>query len=499
MTNLVPDSPDAARAELVIVLAAGAGTRMKSNIAKVLHPILGAPVLEHVLNAAAATDPERMVVVVGHQREAVTEFLEQRFPQATTAVQEQQNGTGHATRSALESLPDFAADVSGSVLVLAGDTPLLTAETLQALVAEHAAANNAVTVLTARVPDPSGYGRIVRGANDEVSGIVEHKDATDEQLQIDEINSGVFVFDAAVLVDGLSRLSTDNTQGEEYLTDVLGIAFEDGRPVGAYVVANPDEVAGINDRAQLAQAAAALRDRINDAHLRAGVSIIDPATTWISPGAVIEPDAVIERNTRVDADSQIAAGAVIGPDTELVATTVDADATVIRSQCAGAHIGARSQVGPYSFLRPGSVLGEDAKVGAYVEVKQSTIGTGSKVPHLSYVGDATIGTGTNIGAATVFANYDGVAKHKTVVGDEVRVGSDSMLVAPVNIGDGAYTAAGSVITEDVPPGAMAVGRARQHNIDGWVARRRPGTGSDQAARKHEQSNGDSEGPAQPEE
>lgn len=469
-------------AALVIVLAAGAGTRMKSTTPKVLHPILGKPILGHVLDNVVATGADQVVVVVGHGREKVAEFLSENYSQVTTAVQEEQNGTGHAVRCAIESL-GAKADELGSkpVVVIAGDTPLLTTQTLNDLVAAQEATGDSVTVLSAQLPDPTGYGRVVRDADGLVTAIVEHKDASEAELAIDEINSGMYAFAFDVLNETLGELSTDNSQGEEYLTDVLSIARGKGKQVGGFIASDPNEVYGINDKAQLAAAGVLLRDRVNEMHMRAGVTIVDPYSTWIAPGAQLAPDSVIERNTSIDDASVVETGAVVGPDTTLVATTVRAGATVLKSHVLGSEIGPEANVGPYTYLRPGSVLAEGAKVGAYVEVKNATIGQNSKVPHLSYVGDATIGEGTNIGAATIFANYDGVKKHSTVVGDHVRVGSDTMLVAPVTVGDGAYTAAGSVVTQDVPPGAIAIGRAIQVNKDRWVAANRPGTKSAEAA------------------
>jgi bifunctional UDP-N-acetylglucosamine pyrophosphorylase / glucosamine-1-phosphate N-acetyltransferase len=312
---------------------------------------------------------------------------------------------------------------------------------------------------------------------------VEHKDATDEQRAVREINSGVFAFDAAALASALARVSTDNSQGEEYLTDVLGILHRDGERVSALVAADPADVHGINDRVQLAACARVMADRVNESLMRSGVSMTDPSTTWIAPDASVGRDAMIERNCWIGPGSAVGEGAVIGPDTTLLATQVGPGATVLRSHCERAVIGAEATVGPFTFLRPGAELGEESKAGAYVEIKNAKVGAGSKVPHLSYVGDAEIGTGTNIGAATVFVNYDGVHKHRTVVGDDVRVGSDTMLVAPLTIGDGAYTAAGSVITEDVPAGSLGLGRARQRNIDGWVERVRPGSAAAEAAHR----------------
>lgn len=457
---------------------------MKSSLVKVLHPVLGKPILGHVLDAVYGMNPQNVVVVVGHQREAVTDYLAANFPQALTAVQEQQHGTGHAVRCGIDAA--VAAGISignGNVLALAGDTPLLTSRTLAALVEDHESAAAAVTVLSAQFPDATGYGRIVRDAGGGVLGIVEHKDATDEQRRIGEINSGMFAFDFAVLREVLGSLRTDNAQQEEYLTDVLGIARQDGLTVGAFLAPDSDEVHGINDRVQLAAASAMLRDRVNAAHMRNGVSILDPASTWIEVGAKIERDAVIERNTWIDATCQIGANAVIGPDTTLIGSRIGEEATVFRSHCVEVELAVRASVGPFTYLRPGTMLGAGSRVGAFCEVKKSTIGAGSKVPHLSYVGDAQIGIETNIGAATVFVNYDGVDKHKTLVGDHVRVGSDTMLVAPVTVGDGAYTAAGSVVTTDVPPGSIAIGRGRQVNIEGWVERKRSDSKSAAAAAK----------------
>ncbi|MEI8080983.1 MAG: bifunctional UDP-N-acetylglucosamine diphosphorylase/glucosamine-1-phosphate N-acetyltransferase GlmU [Actinomycetes bacterium] len=467
---------------LVVVLAAGEGTRMKSYLAKVLHPVLGKPILGHVMDAVYQTNPQNVVVVIGHQRERVASYLAREYPHALTAVQNEQNGTGHAVRCALDAMSGIGVDLAhGCVVTLAGDTPLLTAQTLEALVAAHHDRSAAVTVLTAELPDATGYGRIVRDADGDLLGIVEHKDATAEQLRIQEINSGLFAFDAQVLRDVLGRLRTDNSQGEEYLTDVLGIARQDGLPVAGYVASDADEVHGINDRVQLAAASAMLRDRVNNAHMRSGVSIIDPATTWIEVGAVIEQDAIIERNTHINSGCHIGSFAVIGPDTTLVDSRIGERAHVLRSFCTEVELAPRASVGPFSYLRPGTRLDQDSRVGAFCETKKAIIGAGSKVPHLSYVGDAQIGVGVNIGAATVFVNYDGVDKHPTVVGDHVRVGSDTMLVAPVTVGDGAYTAAGSVVTSDVPPGAIAIGRGRQVNIEGWVQRSRPGSASAIAA------------------
>lgn len=455
---------------------------MKSGTAKVLHPVLGTPLLGHVLRETSALEPQCQVVVVGHQRERVGGYLQASYPEVLVAVQDEQLGTGHAVRCALAQVADQGIELgAGTVVVTAGDTPLLTAETLAGLLDTHESAAAAATVLSARIADPTGYGRIVRDDAGSVIGIVEHKDASERELAIDEINSGVYAFQASGLAEALRHVSTDNAQGEQYLTDVLGILRSAGETVAAHVAADVDDVHGINDRVQLAEAGRIMAARINRRWMREGVSIPDPSTVWISPEATLERDCVVHRNTAIVGASAVGEGAEIGPDTTLLDCQVGPGAQVLRSHCDNASIGAEATVGPFTFLRPGTNLAAGAKAGAYVEIKNASVGEGAKVPHLSYVGDAEIGPGTNIGAATVFVNYDGVDKHRTVVGANVRVGSDSMLVAPVEIGDGAYTGAGSVITEDVPPGALALGRARQRNIEGWVAGRRAGTPSAEAA------------------
>ena len=484
------------RPSVVVILAAGEGKRMKSHLPKVLHPVAGRSLVGHVIEAASTLEPHHLVVVVGHGREAVVPHVEEIAPWALTVVQQEQNGTGHAVRIALEDLSGRGIDTSnGPVIILTGDTPLLTGRTLVELLLEHESTSAAATVLTARVADATGYGRIVRGSGGSVDAIVEHKDATPEQLSINEINSGMYAFQAEELTSALSGVGTDNAQGEEYLTDVISILRAQGRVVSAAVCADEREILGVNDRVQLAEAAAIMRDRINTHWMREGVSILDSASTWIDVDVDIAPDVVIRPQVTLRGPTSISTAALIGPGTTLTSCEVGEGAEVIHVWGELAVIGDGAHVGPFTYLRPGAVLGRDAKAGAYVEIKNSTIGDGAKVPHLSYVGDAEVGAGSNIGAATVFVNYDGVAKHRTVVGEHVRIGSDTMLVAPVTIGDGAYTAAGSVITEDVPPGAMAVGRARQRNIDHWVERRRQGTSSAAAAEQARQSPADSSDPS----
>lgn len=451
---------------------------MKSSLPKVLHPIAGRSLLGHVIEAAAHTEPAHVSVVIGHGREQVAAHLAEVAPWVSPVVQEEQRGTGHAVRIAMADLAARGVQLDGPVVVVAGDTPLLTGETLSALLSTH---DGVCTVLTARVDDPSGYGRIIRSGSG-VAAIVEDRDATDDQRSIDEINSGMYVFDAQALARTIDRLGTDNSQAEEYLTDVVEIMTGEGLRVSAFIAPDADDIRGVNDRVQLAQAAAIMRDRINARWMREGVTMADPNSVWIDVDVELEPDVTLLPQTVLRGPTAISAGASVGPGTTLIACEVGAGAEVIHAWAELAVIGPSARVGPFTFLRPGTVLGAGARAGAYVEIKNAQIGDGAKVPHLSYVGDAEIGEGTNIGAATVFVNYDGQDKHRTVVGRDVRIGSDSMLVAPVEIGDGAYTAAGSVITDDVPPGAMAVGRAPQRNIEGWVERRRPDSDSARAAR-----------------
>ncbi|MCD0447797.1 bifunctional UDP-N-acetylglucosamine diphosphorylase/glucosamine-1-phosphate N-acetyltransferase GlmU [Actinocorallia sp. API 0066] len=457
---------------------------MRSRTSKVLHELGGRSMLGHVLAAADTLAPDRTLVVVGHRREQVIAHLAEIHPAAVPVVQERQGGTGHAVRTALEA----AGALDGTVVVTNGDHPLITGETLRDLVGQHERDGNAVTVLTTDVPEPTGYGRILRGSDGAVTGIVEHKDATEEQRAITEINVGMYAFDGALLAGALKRLTTDNAGGEEYLTDALAILRGDGHRAGASKVADWVETLGVNDRVQLAEARRLLNDRILTRLMRAGVTVVDPATAWVDVQVRVEADATLHQNVRLHGSTVVAAGAQVGPDTTLTDTVVGEDARVLNSVAVGAEIGPEATVGPFAYLRPDARLARKAKAGAYVEIKNSEVGEGSKVPHLTYVGDATIGAGSNIGAGCVFVNYDGVAKHRTVVGDHVRVGSDNMLVAPVTIGDGSYTAAGSVIIKDVPPGAMAVARGQQRNVEGWVERKRAGTAAADAAKRARENN-----------
>lgn len=505
------------RPAAVIVLAAGVGTRMRSETPKVLHSLAGRTLLGHALAAARELEPDRIVVVVRHGRDQVAAHALAVDPRVLIADQDDIPGTGRAVQCALSVLdaaalasaaladragvghPDDAGpkqvvrpkQVVGPVVVLAGDIPLLDGATLAELLAAHRADGNAVTVLTAELADASGYGRIIRDrGTGEVVAVVEECDATEEQRAIREINSSVYVFDAKVLRSALGRIGRDNAQGEVYLTDVLALARADGGAVRAVRSDDPVAVEGVNDRAQLAVLGAELNRRLVSDWMIAGVTVIDPATTWVDVTVELEPDVTLEPGVQLRGATVVRRGATVGPDSTLVDVVVGAGATVVRSHACAATIGAGAVVGPFSYLRPGTDLGAAGKIGAFVETKNASIGAGSKVPHLSYVGDATIGEGSNIGAATIFVNYDGVAKHQTTVGSHVRIGSDNTLVAPVSIGDGAYTGAGSVIRRDVPPGALGVNTAPQRNVDGWVLRRRPGTAAAEAAEKaagHENS------------
>lgn len=469
---------------------------MRSALPKVLHPLLGRTLVGHVLAAAAPLAADRTVVVVGHGADQVRAHLAEVAPGATPVLQAEQLGTGHAVRIALDAVPDSA----GTVVVINGDVPLLRPETLAALVEAHESGGAAATVLAAEVPDPSGLGRIVRDGAGRLEQIVEERDATPAQRGIREINAGIYAFDAVRLRDALGKLSTDNDQGEEYLTDVFGLLVSTGEPVSVHVAADATETLGCNDRVELAALRRLLRDRVNESWMRAGVTLLDPHTTWIDVTVTLGRDALVDQNTQLRGATTVGPEAVLGPDVTLVDTVVGAGATVLRSHAVDAEVGPQASVGPYAYLRPAARLAGKAKVGTFVEVKNSEVGAGAKVPHLTYVGDATIGARANIGAATIFVNYDGVAKHRTTVGEAAFIGCDTSLIAPVEVGAGAYVAAGSAITEDVPSGALGVTRAQQRNVEGWVQRRRSGTASAEAAeRAHAAAVGASRGEAPHEE
>jgi bifunctional UDP-N-acetylglucosamine pyrophosphorylase/glucosamine-1-phosphate N-acetyltransferase len=468
----------------VLVLAAGAGTRMRSDLPKVLHTLAGRSMLSHALHSVAKAAPQHLVVVLGHDRgrigPVVADLAEELGRSIQVAVQDKQLGTGHAVGCGLSALPD---EFDGVVVVTSGDIPLLDADTLADLIATHSAQPAAVTVLTTTLPDPTGYGRILRTQDREVIGIVEQADATPSQRTIREVNAGVYAFDIDALRSAVSRLRSDNAQHELYLTDVISIVRQDGRTVHAKHVDDSTLVAGVNDRVQLAELGAELNRRIVATHQRAGVTVVDPATTWIDVDVTIGRDTVIQPGTQLLGASRIGGRCVIGPDTTLTDVTVGDGASVVRTHGREASIGDDADVGPFAYLRPGTVLGADGKLGAFVETKNSTIGAGTKVPHLTYVGDADIGEHSNIGASSVFVNYDGQSKRRTTIGSHVRTGSDTMFVAPVTVGDGAYTGAGTVVREDVPPGSLAVSAGPQRNIEDWVLDKRPGSAAAEAARK----------------
>jgi bifunctional UDP-N-acetylglucosamine pyrophosphorylase/glucosamine-1-phosphate N-acetyltransferase len=448
----------------VIVLAAGGGTRMRSKTVKVLHEVGGRSMVGHVLAAVRAVEPVRVVAVVGHQREQVGAHIRALVPDVILAVQEQQHGTGDAVRVAMEALSP-AGTTSGTVLVAYGDTPLLQGGTLRDFAEEHEAAQCAVSVLSGVVEDPHGYGRIVRNDEGDVEAIIEEKDATAEQRAIREINSGILAFDADFLVDALPRLGNDNAKGEYYLTDTVGLARDAGLTVGAFPIDDVMQTQGANDRVQLAHLGRELNRRIVERWMRDGVTVMDPATTWVDSEVVLAADVTLLPGTQLLGATAVAEDAVIGPDTTLKDCEIGQGARVVRTHGELAVVGEGANVGPFAYLRPGTTLGAGGKIGAFVETKNAHIGDGAKVPHLSYVGDAEIGEGTNIGAGTIFANYDGQAKHRTTVGRGAKTGANNTFVAPVTIGDGATTGGGAVVRRDVPPGGLAVSGGPQRNLD----------------------------------
>lgn len=441
------------RALATVVLAAGEGKRFRSTKAKVLHDLLGRPLVTYVLDAVAPLRATKTIVVIGRDADAVRDAL--KGTKAIFATQERLLGTADAVRTADDALGRF----SGDVLVTAGDTPLLTTDTLKSLLKHHRRTKAAATVLSARIADPTGYGRLIRNDAGDLERIVEHRDATPTERQGNEINVGVWVFDRATLRAALTRIDASNTQGELYLTDIVEILREKGERISAYVTATPEEGEGVNDRAQLAAVAATMRLRIARRHAEAGVTIIDPATTTIEAGVRIGADTVIAPNTTLRGATVLGKGVEIGPNVDAKDSRIDDGARIRFAVLDQARVGRDAQVGPFAYLRPGAVLKANAKVGTYVEVKASTVGEGSKVPHLSYIGDATIGKDVNVGAATVTCNYNGETKVKsrTVIGDGAHIGSDTMLVAPVRLGKGAVTGAGSVVTKDVPAGTVVYG------------------------------------------
>lgn len=447
-----------------MLLAAGKGTRMKSERAKVLAEAAGSPLVAWMYEAAVRCGAQSIVAVVGYQSDEVTAVL----PESVIAVEQtEQLGTGHAAMVGMKAVNAVPGD---TVLVLPGDMPLIRGETLRRLVAHHEQTGAAATVLSVELLDPTGYGRIVR-TDGRLSAIVEHRDATDEQLAISEVNTSVYAFDAAQLGPALDALGNHNDQGEYYLTDVVADLVAEGKPVDA-VVAEASEGAGVNSHIQLAHVARQLRGRINEFWMDQGVWMEDPDSAYIDAGVTLEPGAKIYARVHLRGATHVAADATVGPDVHAADTAIGAGARVWYSVVRGADIGAAAEVGPYVSLRPGATLQEQSKAGTFVEIKNSVVGPGSKVPHLAYVGDTDIGTGSNVGAGTIVANYDGYKKHRTTIGDGVRIGSDNVLVAPVELGDDSWTGAGSIITKNVAPGALAVTRTAQTEIRGYAARRR---------------------------
>jgi len=450
---------------------------MKSSRSKLLHEIAGHSMLSYAVTAATTVQPEHIVVVVGHFRDQVEAHLAEIAPHVLIAVQEEQLGTGDAVQAALGQV----ADLTGDVIVTMGDVPMLTGETLAALLEEHRARHAAATVLTAQVPDPTGYGRVLRDGDGRVTGIIEHRDADNTQREITEINSGIYVFDAAMLRVALADIAPQNDQGELYLTDVLTVVHQAGKPVGALLIDDLWQTEGVNDRIQLCRMNSEVNRRILQRWMGDGVTVVDPATTWVHASVDLATDVVLLPGTSLEGATSVGAGAQIGPDTTLIDVEVGEKAVVTRTQASLSVIGPGANVGPFAHLRPGTTLGAGGKIGTFVEAKNARIGAGAKAPHLSYLGDAVIGEGANIGAGVIFANYDGVRKSTSTVGAHSFVGSNSVLAAPVEVADGAYVAAGSTITGDVGPGDLAVSRSRQRNVVGWVARKRAGTKTARAA------------------
>ncbi|MBS3956400.1 MAG: bifunctional UDP-N-acetylglucosamine diphosphorylase/glucosamine-1-phosphate N-acetyltransferase GlmU [Clostridiales bacterium] len=449
-----------------LVLAAGEGTRMKSDLPKVAHSILGIPMVGFVVDAARDAGCERVVVITGHGADLVESLLSG----VEFARQDRRLGTGHAVMCAQETL----IPVRGSLVVLSGDTPLVRPQTIAALIAQRERHGAGAAVLTALMPDPAGYGRIVRDEAGEVTAIIEQKECTPEQAKITEVNTGTYCFDAEDLFGRIDRLTADNAQAEFYLTDMIALMHAEGLGVVPLVADDARETLGVNSRIQLAEASSVLQERINARHMLAGVTMIDPRLVWIGPHVEMGRDVVIEPMTFVLGSSTVGDRTVLGPNTRITDSKIGADAVVDSSVVLEAAVGPHARVGPVAYLRPGTVLADGAKAGTCVEIKNSTIGEGSKVPHLSYIGDAEIGRKVNVGAGTITCNYDGARKHRTTIKDGAFIGSDTMLVAPVTIGEGAVTAAASAISHDVPPGSLAIERCEQRVVEGWVARRTVG-------------------------
>ncbi|MHA6252907.1 bifunctional UDP-N-acetylglucosamine diphosphorylase/glucosamine-1-phosphate N-acetyltransferase GlmU [Oceanobacillus sp. CAU 1775] len=444
-----------------VILAAGQGTRMKSKLYKVLHPVVGKPMVQHVIQNLNAVHLDKLITVVGFGAEKVKEEI---GDSSQFVIQEEQLGTGHAVQQA-EGLLN---DLEGTTIVACGDTPLITGETFAELFKYHEESGSSATILTSVAPDPAGYGRVVRNAEDDVSRIVEHKDASDAELLINEINTGTYCFNNKELFAALKQVTNENAQGEYYLPDVIEILRNQGKKISAFITNDFEETLGINDRVALAQAENIMKKRINEKHMRNGVALIDPDHTYIGPDVVIERDVTILPGTTLSGKTVIKEDSVIGPNSEIVNSQVGMGTTVKQSVVHDSEIGENVNVGPYAHIRPESVIGNHAKLGNFVEVKKSTLGEHSKVSHLSYIGDANVGRNVNVGCGTITVNYDGQNKHLTTIEDDAFIGCNSNLIAPVTIGKGAYVAAGSTINRDVPENALSIARARQANKEGYV-------------------------------
>lgn len=444
-----------------VILAAGQGTRMKSKLYKVLHPVCGKPMVQHVVDQVQMLNIEEMVTIIGHGAEQVKAQLGET---SSYALQEEQLGTAHAVMQAGSRL----AGKEGVTIVVCGDTPLMKAETMEALFKHHEDTNAKATILTARIADPTGYGRIVRNDHGLVEKIVEHKDATEAERTINEINTGTYCFDNIALFDALKHVSNDNVQGEYYLPDVIEILKNQGEAVSAYQTNDLDETLGVNDRVALAEAERIMRSRINEQHMRNGVTIIDPANTYIEADVTIGQDTVIYPGTMLKGKTVIGEDCQIGPYSEIESCQIGDHTAVRQSVALRSSIGSRVNIGPFAHIRPDSNIYDDVKIGNFVEIKKSVFGQGSKASHLSYIGDAEVGSGVNIGCGSITVNYDGKNKYLTKIEDDVFIGCNSNLVAPVTIGKGAYVAAGSTITKNVPGNALSIARARQENKENYV-------------------------------
>ncbi len=456
----VGDLMENSKGVIALILAAGAGTRMKSQMPKVLHEICGKPMLQHVIEQAEDLQVEKTIIVIGNGAEQVKETIGEKVDYV---YQKEQLGTGHAVMEAEGLFKDYR----GNILLLYGDTPLITAKSLKSFIQYHEENNFAATVLTAKVQDATGYGRIIRNIKGNIEAIVEHKDANEEQLKINEINSGMYYFKSELLCHALKHLTNDNIQGEYYITDTIEILNKEGYNIGGYTIEQADEIKGVNSRVQLAQAEAYMRKNINEYWMEQGVTMIDPNTSYIHKDVIIGQDTIIYPGVQLEGNTIIGSNCTIGANCRIISSTIGDNVEIQFSTILDSLIKNSAKIGPYAYIRPNCNIGENVKIGDFVEVKNSTIGNNSKASHLTYVGDAEVGEGVNLGCGVVFVNYDGKKKHKTVVRDNVFVGCNANLVAPVEVKEGSYIAAGSTITDEVPPKALAIARARQVNKEGW--------------------------------